>query len=57
MTTKEEDYVENVFVADTHDYLLCFTNTGRVYWLKVYDIPEGTRTSAWQGDRQPPEPE
>ena len=45
MSTKEEDYVENVFVADTHDYLLCFTNTGRVYWLKVYDIPEGTRTS------------
>lgn len=45
MSTKEEDYVENVFVANTHDYLLCFTNTGRVYWLKIYDIPEGTRTS------------
>ncbi len=44
MTTKEEDYVENVFVANTHDYLLCFTCTGRVYWLKVYDIPESTRT-------------
>jgi DNA gyrase subunit A len=45
MSTKDEDYVENVFVANTHDYLLCFTNTGRVYWLKIYDIPEGTRTS------------
>ncbi len=45
MTTKDEDYVESVFVADTHDYLLCFTSGGRVYWLKVYDIPEGTRTS------------
>ena len=45
MTTKDEDYVESVFVADTHDYLLCFTSGGRVYWLKVYDIPEGSRTS------------
>jgi len=45
MSTKEEDYVTDVFVANTHDYLLCFTTTGRVYWLKVYDIPEGSRTS------------
>jgi DNA gyrase subunit A len=45
MTTKEEDVVENVFVASTHDYCLCFTNNGRVYWLKVYDIPEASRTS------------
>ena len=45
MSTKEGDYVESVFVANTHDYLLCFTNTGRVYWLKVYNIPEGSRTS------------
>ncbi|NYT05144.1 MAG: DNA gyrase subunit A [Methanomicrobiales archaeon] len=44
MATKEEDYVANVFTANTHDYLLCFTSTGRVYWLKVYDIPEATRT-------------
>ena len=44
MSTKEEDFVDNVFVANTHDYLLCFTTTGRVYWLKVYDIPEGART-------------
>jgi DNA gyrase subunit A len=45
MATKEEDYVDSVFVASTHDYLLCFTSTGRVYWLKVYDIPESSRIS------------
>jgi DNA gyrase subunit A len=45
MGTKEEDFVENVFIANTHDYLLCFTVTGRVYWLKVYDIPESLRTA------------
>jgi DNA gyrase subunit A len=45
MSTKEEDVVESVFVANTHDYLLCFTSNGRAYWLKVYDIPEGSRTS------------
>jgi DNA gyrase subunit A len=44
MSTKEEDFVDSVFTANTHDYLLCFTNTGRVYWLKVYNIPESTRT-------------
>ncbi|MGA1529317.1 MAG: DNA gyrase subunit A [Kiritimatiellia bacterium] len=45
MTTKEEDYVEHVFSASTHDYLLFFTNAGRVHWKKVYEVPEGTRTS------------
>ena len=40
MSTREEDFVENLFVASTHDYILVFTNTGRVYWLKVYEIPE-----------------
>jgi len=45
MTMREEDFVEDVFVAQMHDYLLCFTNLGRLYWLKVYDIPEGSRTS------------
>lgn len=45
MTTKDEDSVDNVFMASTHDYLLCFTNKGRVYWLRVYEIPEGSRTS------------
>ncbi|MBR6012068.1 MAG: DNA gyrase subunit A [Methanomicrobium sp.] len=45
MTTKDEDFVKSIFVASTHDYLLCFTCEGRVYWLKVYDIPEATRQS------------
>jgi len=40
MSTREEDFVEYMFVASTHDYILVFTNTGRVYWLKVYEIPE-----------------
>lgn len=45
MATKDDDGVENVFVANMHDCLLCFTDKGRVYWLKVYDLPEGQRTS------------
>ncbi|WAI01246.1 DNA gyrase subunit A [Methanogenium organophilum] len=45
MATKENDVVRTVFTASTHDYLLCFTSAGRVYWLKVYDIPEAGRTS------------
>lgn len=44
MATKDDDGVENVFVANTHDYLLCFTDRGKAYWLKVYDLPEGQRT-------------
>jgi len=43
MTTKEEDLVDSAFVAGMKDYLLCFTNLGRVYWLKVYQIPESSR--------------
>ena len=43
MTTKEDDVVESVFVASMKDYLLCFTNLGRIYWLKVYQIPESSR--------------
>ncbi|MFN4148813.1 MAG: DNA gyrase subunit A [Rhodocyclaceae bacterium] len=42
---KEDDFVERLFIANTHDYLLCFSNRGRVYWLKVYEVPEGSRTS------------
>jgi DNA gyrase subunit A len=45
MATKEEDYVEHVFTANTHDTLLCFTGGGRVYWQKVYEIPEAARTA------------
>ena len=40
MSTREEDFVEQLFIASTHDYMLIFTNTGRVYWIKVYEIPE-----------------
>ena len=43
MTTKEDDVVSSVFAAGMKDYLLCFTNIGRVYWLKVYQIPESSR--------------
>ena len=43
MTTKEDDGVDRVFAAEMKDYLLCFTNIGRVYWLKVYQIPESSR--------------
>ena len=45
METKEEDYVEHLFVANTHDYILFFTTGGRVYWEKVYEIPEAGRTA------------
>ncbi|MBA4386999.1 MAG: DNA gyrase subunit A [Verrucomicrobia bacterium] len=45
METKEEDYVEHLFVANTHDYILFFTGGGRVYAEKVYEIPEASRTS------------
>ena len=42
-TTKDEDFVEDLFVANTHDYILFFTNTGKVHWLKVYRVPEASR--------------
>ena len=45
MNTKDEDFVEHVFTASTHDYLLCFTEAGRMYWLKAYRVPEGSRQS------------
>ncbi len=45
MIIKEDDVVDSVFVAGMKDYLLCFTNTGRVYWLKVYQIPESSRVA------------
>lgn len=44
-STKEGDFVESVFTSTTHAHLLCFTDQGRIYWLKVYNIPEGSRTS------------
>lgn len=45
MDTKEEDFVEQLFIASTHDYLLFFSNLGRLYWMKVYQIPESGRTA------------
>ncbi|MGI8896208.1 MAG: DNA gyrase subunit A [Casimicrobiaceae bacterium] len=43
--TKEDDFVDCMFIANTHDFILCFSNRGRVYWLKVYNVPQGSRSS------------
>ena len=43
--TKEEDFIDNMFIVNTHDYILCFSNRGRVYWIKVYNVPQGGRGS------------
>ncbi len=43
--TKEDDFIERLFVAHTHDYILCFSSRGRVYWVKVYTVPQGSRVS------------
>jgi DNA gyrase subunit A len=42
---KDDDFVDRLFIANTHDYILCFSSRGRVYWLKVYETPEGARNS------------
>ena len=44
-TTKDDDWIEQLFIANTHDYLLCFSNRGRLYWLKVWEVPTGSRGS------------
>lgn len=43
--TKDDDWIEQLFVANTHDYILCFSNRGRLYWLKVWEVPQGSRAS------------
>ncbi|MDN5842979.1 MAG: DNA gyrase subunit A [Alcaligenaceae bacterium] len=43
--TKEDDWVDQLFIANTHDYLLCFSDRGRVYWLKVWEVPQGSRNA------------
>ena len=43
--TKEDDWIEQLFIANTHNYILCFSNRGRMYWLKVWEVPQGSRTS------------
>ena len=44
-STREEDFIEYIYTATMHNYMLFFTQQGRCYWMKVYDIPEGTKTS------------
>jgi DNA gyrase subunit A len=44
-TTKEDDWIDQLFIANTHDYILCFSNRGRLYWLKVWEVPAGSRGS------------
>jgi DNA gyrase subunit A len=44
-STKEEDWIDQLFIANTHDFILCFSDRGRVYWLKVWEVPQGSRTS------------
>ncbi|MBL0089530.1 MAG: DNA gyrase subunit A [Ideonella sp.] len=44
-TTKEDDWIDQLFIANTHDWILCFSNRGRVYWLKVWEVPQGGRAS------------
>ena len=51
--TEEEDPIEHLFVASTHDYLLFFTNQGKVYWQKVYDLPQLQPREPRPGGRQP----
>lgn len=43
--TKEDDWIDTLFVANTHDTILCFSNRGRLYWLKVYEVPQGSRNA------------
>lgn len=43
--TKEDDWVDQLFIANTHDYILCFSDRGRMYWLKVWEVPQGSRNS------------
>ncbi len=44
-STKEDDWIDQLFIANTHDYMLCFSNRGRLYWLKVWEVPTGSRGS------------
>lgn len=44
-STKEDDWIDQLFIANTHDWILCFSDRGRVYWLKVWEVPQGSRNS------------
>ena len=56
MVTKDDDFVEHLYVATAHSYILVFTESGRMHWLKVHEIPEAGPTAQRQGDRQPAQP-
>jgi DNA gyrase subunit A len=43
--TKEDDWIDQLFIANTHDWILCFSDSGRVYWIKVWEVPQGSRAS------------
>jgi DNA gyrase subunit A len=43
--TKEDDWIDQLFIANTHDFILCFSNRGRLYWLKVWEVPQGSRNA------------
>jgi len=43
--TKEDDFIDNLFIANTHDFVLCFSSRGQLYWIKVYNVPQGGRAS------------
>jgi DNA gyrase subunit A len=45
MATKDDDWIDQLFVGNTHDYILCFSNRGRLYWLKIWEVPQGSRNS------------
>ena len=45
MATKDDDWIDQLFIANTHDYIQCFSNRGRLYWLKVWEVPQGSRNS------------
>ncbi len=45
MATKDGDWIDQLFVGNTHDYILCFSNRGRLYWLKIWEVPQGSRNS------------
>lgn len=50
---KEEDFIDRLLVANTHDTILCFSSRGRLYWMKVYQLPRNEPWCAWPSDRQP----
>ena len=50
---KDEDFIDKLFVASSHDTILCFTNAGQVYWKKVYELPLASRASRGRSNDEP----